>query len=117
MTTREFLIAVANANVSEEITAKAAEMVLALDAKNAKRKSTPTKEQRESASRVGAVLDFFRDHQGTPFTRDAIAEAVNITPSQVTAACKPLVVNGMIVKTEAKIDKSRRVVYTMPQED
>ena len=116
MTTREFLIAVANANISDEITSKAAEMVLALDAKNAKRKSTPTKEQKESASRVGAVLDFFRDHQGTPFTRDAIAEALDITPAQVTAACKRLLLNDMIVRGEAKIDKSRRVVYTMPQE-
>ena len=116
MTTREFLIAVADSDVGEELITKARELISALDAKNAKRKSTPTKEQRESASRVGAVLDFFRAHQGTPFTRDTIAEALDITPAQVTAACKRLLLNDMIVRGEAKIDKSRRVVYTMPQE-
>ena len=117
MTTREFYVAVADSDVGEELITKAQELIAALDAKNAKRKSTPTKEQKEAAARAQAVLDFFYDHQGTPFTRDKIAEALGITPGQVTAACKGLVAENMVIKSEAKIDKSKKVVYTMPHEE
>lgn len=117
MTTREFYVAVADSDVGEELITKAQELIAALDAKNAKRKSTPTKEQKEAAARAQAVLDFFYDHQDTPFTRDKIAEALGITPGQVTAACKGLVAENMVIKSEAKIDKSKKVVYTMPHEE
>ena len=117
MTTREFYVAVADSDVGEELITKAQELIAALDAKNAKRKSTPTKEQKEAATRAQAVLDFFYDHQDTPFTRDKIAEALGITPGQVTAACKGLVAENMVIKSEAKIDKSKKVVYTMPHEE
>ena len=118
MTTREFYTTVLSVeNLPEELATKAQELISALDAKNAKRKTTPTKEQKEAAARVQAVLDFFYDHQGTPFTRDKIAEALGITPGQVTAACKGLVAENMVIKSEAKIDKSKKVVYTMPHEE
>ena len=117
MTTREFYVAVADSDVGEELITKAQELIAVLDAKNAKRKSTPTKEQKEAAARAQAVLDFFYDHQDTPFTRDKIAEALGITPGQVTAACKGLVAENMVIKSEAKIDKSKKVVYTMPHEE
>ena len=117
MTTREFYVAVADSDVGEELITKAQELIAALDAKIAKRKSTPTKEQKEAAARAQAVLDFFYDHQDTPFTRDKIAEALGITPGQVTAACKGLVAENMVIKSEAKIDKSKKVVYTMPHEE
>ena len=117
MTTREFYVAVADSDVGEELITKAQELIAALDAKNAKRKTTPTKEQKEAAARVQAVRNFFYDHQNTPFTRDKIAEALSITPGQVTAACKGLVADNMVIKSEAKIDKSKKVVYTMPHEE
>ena len=52
MTTREFYVAVADSDVGEELITKAQELIAALDAKNAKRKSTPTKEQKEAAARA-----------------------------------------------------------------
>ncbi len=109
MTTREFYQAVIDGNVSDEITVKAQELITALDAKNAKRKTTPSKSQREAASRRDAVLDFFKEHADEVFTRDAVAEALGITPAQVSAACK--VLGDSLTKTEAKFDKSRKVVY------
>ena len=117
MTTREFLVAVADSDVGEELITKAQELISALDAKNAKRKATPTKDQREAAARKQMVVDFFYDHQDTPFTRDQIAETLGITPAQVTAACKPLIAENMVVKSEAKIGKTRKVVYHMPHEE
>lgn len=109
MTTREFLVAVADSDVGEELITKAQELISALDAKNAKRKATPTKDQREAAARREIVLGFFADHPTEVFTRDSVADALGITPSQVTAACKALA--DSLTKSEAKFEKSRKVVY------
>ena len=116
MTTREFYVAIAEAQVSDELTTKAQELIAALDAKNEKRKGTETKEKKEAAARRQAVLDFLRDRPGESFVRDQIAEALGITAGQVTAACKSLVTDGTVVKTEAKIDKKPKVVYTFSAE-
>ena len=117
MTTREFYVNVADSDVGEELIMKAQELIEALDAKNEKRKTTETKEKKEAAARRQAVLSFLCDHQGTPFTRDQVAEALSITPGQVTAACKSIVADGTVVKSEAKIDKKSKVVYTYPTEE
>jgi len=109
MTTREFYNAVIAANLSDDITAKAQTLLTALDARNEKRKSGDTKEKREAASRRGLVLGFLQEHKGDAFTRDAIAEALEMSPAQVTAACKGL--GDEVTKAEVKIDKTRRVVY------
>lgn len=117
MTTREFLVAVSTSELNEELVTKAQELISALDAKNAKRKATPTKDQREAAERRVAVCTFLCDHQGQPFTRDVIADALGISPAQVTAACKSLLADGSINKSEIKVDKSHKVAYTYPVEE
>ena len=109
MTTRELYQAVIDGNITEDTLSKAQELIAALDAKNAKRKTTPTKDQKEAAARREIVLGFFADHPTEVFTRDAVADALGITPSQVTAACKAL--GESLTKSEAKFDKSRKVVY------
>lgn len=109
MTTREFYQAVIDGNISEDTLSKAQELIVALDAKNAKRKTTPTKDQKEAAARREIVLGFFADHPTEVFTRDAVADALGISPAQVTAACKALA--DSLTKSEAKFDKSRKVVY------
>ena len=53
MTTREFYQAVADSDVGEELITKAQELIAALDAKNAKRKTTPTKDAHQGAERSG----------------------------------------------------------------
>ena len=109
MTTREFYQAVADSDVGEELIAKAQELIAALDTKNAKRKTTPTKEQKEAAGRREAVLGFLRENAAEAFTRDAIATALEISPAQATAACKAL--GDAVIKSEAKFDKKTKVVY------
>ena len=116
MTIREFYQSVISAEVSEDITAKATELLAKMDEFNAKRKSADSKEKRETRERVQKVLDFLCDHQGESFDRDAIASATGLSVGQVTAACKPLVVSDTITRTESKVGKTRKVVYTYPTE-
>lgn len=109
MTNREFYVAIAEAQVSDELTTKAQELIAALDSRNEKRKVTPTKDQKEAAARRDTVLQFLQSHPDEVYTRDAIAEAVNVTPGQVTAACKALA--DLLTKSEAKFPKGKKVVY------
>lgn len=109
MTTREYFQAVLDAHLSDDMDAASVELIQKLDARNAKRKDKPTKEQVEASARRGLVLGFLQSNPEEAFSRDAIAEAVGITPAQVTAACKGL--GDDVIKSEAKIEKSRRVVY------
>ena len=111
MTTREYFQAVLDAHISDEMDAASRQLIQKLDDKNAKRKTTPTKEQKEASTRRGLVLGFFQGRPDEVFTRDAVAEAVNVSPAQVTAACRVLLAEGSITKSEAKIDKTKRVVY------
>jgi transcriptional regulator GlxA family with amidase domain len=116
MTTREFYQSIISAEVSEDITAKASELLAKMDASNAKRKSADSKEKREVRERVQVVLDFLCDHIGQSFTRDDIASATGLSVGQVTAACKPIVVDGTITRAETKVGKTHKVVYTYPIE-
>lgn len=116
MTTREYFQTVLDAHISDSMDEASRQLIQKLDEKNAKRKATPTKEQREAAQRVLLVKGFFEKH--TPdefFTRDDIAAATGMKPAEATAACKTLISVGKVVKGEAKIDKARRVVYSVPE--
>ena len=112
MTNREFFVAVASANVSEELTTKANELIQALDARNDKRKSADSKEKQETMARRQGVLNFLTENEGT-FTRDVIAEATGLTEGQVTSACTALVKAELIDKVEVKVDKARKSAYSI----
>ena len=115
MTTREYFQNVLDAHISAEMDTASVTLIQKLDEKNAKRKATPTKAQREAAVRHASVAEFFKAHGGEAFTRDAVAEALGISPAQVTAACRSLVDNGLVTKSEVKIDKTKRVVYSLAE--
>lgn len=117
MTTREYFQAVLDAHISDEMDEASRILIGKLDKKNLQRKSMLTKDQKEAAIRKQMVSDFFYDHQDEVFVRDQIAKALNITPAQVTAACKPLIAENMVVKSEAKIGGGRKVVYHMPRKE
>lgn len=112
MTNREFFVAVQNAAISDELTEKATELIAALDARNDKRKSADSKEKQETAGRRAAVLQFLEKNEGS-FTRDQIAEAVEVTVGQVSSACTALIKEGKVQKSEVKIDKARKTVYSL----
>lgn len=111
MTMREYHEAVLNAHISEEMDALAQKSIATMDNRNAKRKGVETKEKKEAAARRAVVLDFLKTHEGA-FTREQIAEATEISPSQVSGACTALVQNGLVAKSEVKIDKARKVAYS-----
>ena len=112
MTTREFYVAIAEAQVSDELTTKAQELIAALDAKNEKRKGTETKEKKETAERRAAVLAFLKE-QTEPVTRDTIAGVLDMEPAKVSGACKGLVDAGLVEKSEVKVEKARKVAYSV----
>ena len=110
MTSREYFQNVLNAHLSEEMDAMSDTLIQRLDAKNAKRKTTQTKEQKAAAERREAVHAFLME-QDEPVTRDTIAEALSISPGQAGAACKAL--GEIVTKTEVKVDKARKVAYSI----
>lgn len=110
MTNREFYLSVINGTVSDETINKASELLAALDTRNEKRKSTESKEKKEAAARRDAVLAFLKV-QTEPVTRDTIAGVLDMTPAQASAACKSL--GDMVVKVEIKVDKARKVAYSI----
>lgn len=112
MTIREFYNEVINANVSEDMTNKATELLAALDARNEKRKGTDSKEKKEAAERREVVLEFLKTHEGA-FTRDQIAFEVDMDPAKVSGACTALVKSGLVAKSEVKVEKSRKVAYSI----
>ena len=113
ITARQYFQNVLDAHLSDEMDALSAKYIAGLDARNEKRKSADTKEKREVRARVEAVKGFFDAHKGEWFTRDQIAEACGISGAQVTAACKAL--GEYITKGEAKVDKTKRVVYSIAE--
>lgn len=115
MTTREYFTAVLNAHISDEMDAASKTLIEKLDAKNAKRASSESKEKKETAARRNAVLEFLQAHKGEVFTRDAIAEATGVSPYAVSSAVKAL--GEQVNKTEIKVDKAKRVAYTIPADD
>lgn len=113
MTTREFYTAIVNAeNLPAELTEKATELLSAMDKSNEKRRGTETKEKKEAADRRDRVRLFFETNPHEACTRDNIAAQLSITPGQVTAACKALIEVGYLTKSETKVDKARKVVYS-----
>ncbi len=112
MTIREFYQSVIEANINDEMTVKATELVAALDARNEKRKGTESKEKKEAAERRNAVLEFLKTHDGA-FTRDQIAFEIDMDPAKVSGACTALVKGGLVTKSEVKVEKSRKVAYSI----
>lgn len=97
MTKRDFYNAVIEANISDEITNFAKELIEGLDKANAKRAEKKSAEQAEVDAKVLAVLTT------EAVKAKAIAEATEYTTSKVVASCKRLEAEGKVVITkEAK---------------
>lgn len=107
MTTREFLVSVLTVKgLSEELAVKAQELLDGLDHKNELRKA-----KQETSNRREAVLAFLTTNEGV-FVREDIAKVCGITEGQVTSACSALVREGLVIKTEVKVDKAKKTAYS-----
>ena len=113
ITARQYFQNVLDAHISDEMDALSVKYIAGLDARNEKRKSADSKEKREARARRESVFNFLTEHKGEVFTRDQIAETLGISGAAVSSACKAL--GDAVSKTEVKIDKSRRVVYTLAE--
>lgn len=110
MTQREFLTAVANAEVATEIKEYAAAAIVKMDEKNANRKPT------ENEGLTVAILEFLADKE--PTVGADIAVALNITTQKATGLCGQLVKAGKLVKSEVKLPKvGIRVAYAVAKEE
>jgi DNA-binding transcriptional regulator GbsR (MarR family) len=111
MTIREFYNAVLNANVSDEITEKATELIAQLDARNEKAKARPRKADPAVAERKNVLAHFVDENEGE-FIADEIAEATGLTPAQIASGLRAFVAAGTVTKGTRKIDsKHSKVVY------
>ena len=113
ITARQYFQNVLDAHLSAEMDALSEKYIKGLDARNEKRKSADSKEKREIRARRESVLQYLTEHKGESFTRDQIALAIGISPAAVSSARKAL--GDAVCKAEVKIDKARRVVYTLAE--
>ena len=112
ITARQYFQNVLDAHLSAEMDALSEKYIKGLDARNEKRKGTESKEKKEAAERREVVLEFLKTHEGA-FTRDQIAFEVEMDPAKVTGACTALIKEGLVVKSEVKVEKSRKVAYSI----
>lgn len=111
MTIREFYLSVINGTgTTEETMQKARELLEKHDASNDRRKSSDSKEKIASRERRESVLASLTD---TPQSADAIAEALGISVGQARSALGALVREGVADKAEVKVDKARKMMYTL----
>lgn len=115
MTNREFLTAVANSSLSDELTTYAAEQIVKLDMRNAARKekqsskpSKPSKTAIENEPIKASIMELL-SAQSEPMIAADIAENVKITTAKASSLLRQLADAGKVVKSEVKIPKKGKV--------
>lgn len=109
MTQREFMNAViAIEGISEEVKAHAENEIAKLDARNAKRASTPSKTQKENAPLIEAVRQYL-ENADEPMCSAEIAEALEMTSNKVAALIKSIEVEV----SEKKFNKRKVKAYSL----
>ena len=112
MTNREFLTAVANSSLSDDLTTYAAEQIVKLDMRNAARKekqsSKPSKTAIENEPIKASIMEFL-SAQSEPMIAADIAENLKITTAKASSLLTQLVKSGNVVKSEVKIPKKGKV--------
>ena len=102
MTQREFLNAVINANISEEMNAHAQKQIAAIDKRNA----TPSKAElakRAEGEKLRAMIMGVLNAAEMPMTAASIAAACGVTTAKATPQLTKLVSAGEVAKSEVKV--------------
>ena len=121
MTNREFLTAIANSSLSDDLTAYAAEQIVKLDMRNAARKekqsSKPSKTAIENEPIKASIMEFLST-QSEPMIAADIAENLKITTAKASSLLRQLADAGKVVKSEVKIPKRGKVkAYSIAMTD
>jgi len=103
MTNREFYTAIANANLSDEITAFATAAIEKMDATNEKRRSTPSKTAIENQPLLDKIVGEILTAE--PKTATDVAGELGVSVQKASALLRALVAEGKAVQGEAKIPR------------
>ncbi len=107
MTKREFLNAVIEANVNEELSAFAVAEIEKLDKRNQAKTSKPSKTAIANEPIKEAIVATLTEKGG--LTASEIGVALEITTQKASALCRQLVENGKLTATEVKVPKKGKV--------
>ena len=113
MKEREYLNSVlAIANLSAELTEETRARIAKLDEKNEKRKSTPTKTQKENEEIKVAILANITENNGKSIA-SAIGAALGISTQKASSLCKLLVDEKKLTVAEIKVKGGKVKEYTI----
>ena len=85
MTQRDFYTAIVNSDLNDELKTFATEAIAKLDARNAKRASTPSKTQRENAPLIAKVATLLTSE---PKLASELAKEMGLSTQKVTPLVK-----------------------------
>ena len=102
MTNREFLTAIANGTINDEVIAHATASIEKLDAANLARKNKPSKKALENAPIIEQIVTGVLTVD-TPMTAGQVAEAVGISTQKASALLRSIVAAGNATVTDVKI--------------
>ena len=101
MTNREFLTAIANGTINDEVIAHASAAIEKMDAANLARKNKPSKKALENAPIIEQIVN---EVLGTePMTAAQVAEVVGISVQKASALLRAIVADGRAVATDIKV--------------
>ena len=100
MTNREFFTMVANGTLTEDVIVKANEEIAKLDARNAKRASTPSKKSLENEPIKASIREFLAS--GSHLASE-IASGCEISVSKASALCRQMVGDGLLNVEDVKV--------------
>lgn len=108
MTNREMFTEIVNGNLTDEVIAKVNEELAKLDARNAKRRETPSKKSVENAPIIEAIKGVLTEE---PQTATEIAEKVEISTQKASALLKQI--DGLTVSDVKVKGKGTRKAYSL----
>lgn len=119
MTNRDFLTAIIDGKVTETVIDHAKTQLAALDARNEKRKNTPSKTAKANEPIKAAMLAWLSEQSEPVLAEAAFAagiEGIN-SPAKAVALFTQLVVEGKVAKTDVKVKgKGVRKAYSIKAE-
>lgn len=111
MTTRDFLNAVVAGNINDTVKNYAAMQIEKLDARNAKRATTPSKTAVANAPLKQAIFDYLSTNEGK-FTEAELGTVIDSSHNKAGSLVRQLVAEGKVKVEEVKIPKiGKRKAY------
>ena len=112
MTQREFITKAIEANISEEMNVKGAELLAGLDKRNAQKSATMTKTQKENEVLKASMVE--KLEKGKGYLAVEIASAMGFSTSKASALAKQLVAEGKATVADVKVKgKGMQKSYTI----